>query len=29
MPLEVWFDELGEIDGRRVVVPQWRPVSAA
>jgi uncharacterized OB-fold protein len=27
MPLEVWFDELGEIDGRRVVVPQWRPVA--
>jgi uncharacterized OB-fold protein len=29
MPLEVWFDELGEIGGRRVVVPQWRPVGGS
>ena len=26
MPMEVWFDEIGEEDGRRVVLPQWRPV---
>ena len=25
MPMEVWFDELGDVDGRAVVVPQWRP----
>jgi uncharacterized OB-fold protein len=26
MPLEVWFETLGETDGRPVVVPNWRPV---
>ena len=25
MPMEVWFEQLGETDGRPVVVPQWRP----
>jgi uncharacterized OB-fold protein len=22
--MAVWFEEMGEIDGRRVVVPNWR-----
>ena len=25
MAMDVWFDEIGEVDGRSVVVPQWRP----
>ena len=25
MPMDVWFEQLGDIDGRPVVVPQWRP----
>lgn len=25
MPMEVWFDDLGEHDDHRVVIPQWRP----
>ena len=29
MPLEIWFEELGETDGRPVVVPNWRPVPPA
>lgn len=26
MPMEVWFEEIGENDGRTIVLPQWRPV---
>lgn len=26
MPLEVWFESVGEIDGRNIVLPQWRLV---
>lgn len=25
-PMEAWFEELGEVDGRPVVIPNWRPV---
>lgn len=23
--MEVWFEDLGEVEGRQVVVPNWRP----
>ena len=29
MPMEVWFEDVGEADGRRVVLPQWRPAGPA
>ena len=29
MPMELWFEELGAVDGRPVVVPNWRPVLSA
>jgi hypothetical protein len=25
-PMQVWFEQLGERDGRPIVVPNWRPV---
>jgi uncharacterized protein len=28
MAMELWFDELGSVDGRPAVVPNWRPRSA-
>ena len=29
MPLEVWFEQAGEVDGRSVVLPQWRLTEAS
>ena len=29
MPMELWFEELGSVDGRPAVVPNWRPVLSA
>jgi uncharacterized OB-fold protein len=29
MPMELWFEELGSVDGRPTVVPNWRPVLCA
>lgn len=28
MAMEAWFDVVGEVDGRSVVLPQWRPVDS-
>jgi uncharacterized OB-fold protein len=25
MPMDVWFEEIGHVDGRAVVLPQWKP----
>ena len=27
--MELWFEELGSVDGRPAVVPNWRPVLSA
>jgi len=28
MPMEVWFDHLGSLDGRPATMPNWRPRSS-
>jgi len=28
LPVEVWFEEIGEVDGRPIVLPQWKLVTS-